>query len=172
MKLQIDRMIAKFFAGLPNDEQLNFSVAVTVMKVQRKWRARMRTLRVSFCTLADVLIEAVSVRALLRQGLMSLAFCGRACLSASGLPACFTIGQQADGAVQRQGSLQSRQLCVCWLNTCPVSNLGFHLASADAPAGDSHNPWAPSPDLDSAEIIKSACRSAVGEPSGRPASGP
>ncbi len=50
MKLQIDRMIAKFFAGLPNDEQLNFSVAVTVMKVQRKWRARMRTLRVSFCT--------------------------------------------------------------------------------------------------------------------------
>lgn len=46
MKLQIDRMIAKFFSGLPADEQLNFSVAVTVMKVQRKWRARMRTLRV------------------------------------------------------------------------------------------------------------------------------
>lgn len=42
MKLQIDRMIAKFFSSLPVDEQLNFSVAVTVMSVQRKWRQRMK----------------------------------------------------------------------------------------------------------------------------------
>ena len=42
MKLQIDRMIAKFFSSLPADEQLNFSVAVTVMSVQRKWRQRMK----------------------------------------------------------------------------------------------------------------------------------
>lgn len=42
MKLQIDRMIAKFFSSLPVDEQLNFSVAVTVMSVQRKWRLRMK----------------------------------------------------------------------------------------------------------------------------------
>lgn len=42
MKLQIDRMIAKFFSTLPVDEQLNFSVAVTVMSVQRKWRLRMK----------------------------------------------------------------------------------------------------------------------------------
>lgn len=46
MKLQIDRMIAKFFANLPQDEQLNFSVAVTVMRVQRKWRQRMKVQKV------------------------------------------------------------------------------------------------------------------------------
>lgn len=48
MKLQIDRMIAKFFSSLPVDEQLNFSVAVTVMSVQRKWRQRMKAHKV--CT--------------------------------------------------------------------------------------------------------------------------
>ena len=42
MKLQIDRMIAKLFSSLPVDEQLNFSMAVTVMSVQRKWRQRMK----------------------------------------------------------------------------------------------------------------------------------
>ena len=47
MKLQIDRMIAKFFSSLPVDEQLNFSVAVTVMSVQRKWRQRMKAHKVS-----------------------------------------------------------------------------------------------------------------------------
>ena len=46
MKLQIDRMIAKFFSSLPVDEQLNFSVAVTVMSVQRKWRQRMKAHKV------------------------------------------------------------------------------------------------------------------------------
>lgn len=48
MKLQIDRMIAKFFSSLPVDEQLNFSVAVTVMSVQRKWRQRMKAHKVGF----------------------------------------------------------------------------------------------------------------------------
>ena len=47
MKLQIDRMIAKFFSSLPVDEQLNFSVAVTVMSVQRKWRQRMKAHKVT-----------------------------------------------------------------------------------------------------------------------------
>ncbi len=46
MKLQIDRMIAKFFSSLPVDKQLNFSVAVTVMSVQRKWRQRMKAHKV------------------------------------------------------------------------------------------------------------------------------
>ena len=46
MKLQIDRMIAKFFSSLPVDEQLNFSVAVTVMSVQRNWRQRMKAHKV------------------------------------------------------------------------------------------------------------------------------
>ena len=53
MKLQIDRMIAKFFSSLPVDEQLNFSVAVTVMSVQRKWRHCMKAHKVThltFCT--------------------------------------------------------------------------------------------------------------------------
>ena len=47
MKLQIDRMIAKFFSSLPVDEQLNFSVAVTVMSVQRQWRQRMKAHKVT-----------------------------------------------------------------------------------------------------------------------------
>jgi hypothetical protein len=34
--------VAKHFHGLKSDEVLNFSVAITVMRVQRKWRARMR----------------------------------------------------------------------------------------------------------------------------------
>lgn len=52
MKLQIDRMIAKFFSSLPVDEQLNFSVAVTVMSVQRKWRLRMKAHKA--CTYSPV----------------------------------------------------------------------------------------------------------------------
>ncbi|GIL78272.1 hypothetical protein Vretifemale_7701, partial [Volvox reticuliferus] len=43
IKEQIDRLVNKFFRELPTqDEMLNFSVAITVMKVQRKWRTRMR----------------------------------------------------------------------------------------------------------------------------------
>jgi hypothetical protein len=40
--LQIDRLVSRAFRNLKADEVLNFSVAVTVMRVQRKWRARMR----------------------------------------------------------------------------------------------------------------------------------
>lgn len=40
--LQIDRLVNRAFKNLKADEVLNFSVAVTVMRVQRKWRARMR----------------------------------------------------------------------------------------------------------------------------------
>lgn len=39
-------MIAKFFSSLPVGEQLNFSVAVTVMSVQRKWRQRTKAHKV------------------------------------------------------------------------------------------------------------------------------
>jgi hypothetical protein len=39
---QIDRLVSRAFRNLKADEVLNFSVAVTVMRVQRKWRARMR----------------------------------------------------------------------------------------------------------------------------------
>jgi hypothetical protein len=39
---QIDRLVSRAFKNLKADEVLNFSVAVTVMRVQRKWRARMR----------------------------------------------------------------------------------------------------------------------------------
>ncbi|KAK9823801.1 hypothetical protein WJX72_005586 [[Myrmecia] bisecta] len=46
MKNQIERMIQKFFAHLHLDEELNFSVAVVVMRVQRKWRAKMRANRI------------------------------------------------------------------------------------------------------------------------------
>eukprot|EP00198_Chlamydomonas_reinhardtii_P001158 XP_001690493.1 voltage-gated Ca2+ channel, alpha subunit [Chlamydomonas reinhardtii] len=43
IKEQIDRLVDKFFHELTaQDEMLNFSVAITVMKVQRKWRTRMR----------------------------------------------------------------------------------------------------------------------------------
>lgn len=42
MLLQIDRLVTRAFRNLKADEVLNFSVAVTVMRVQRKWRARMR----------------------------------------------------------------------------------------------------------------------------------
>ncbi|KAG2432797.1 hypothetical protein HXX76_008531 [Chlamydomonas incerta] len=43
IKEQIDRLVDKFFHELAaQDEMLNFSVAITVMKVQRKWRTRMR----------------------------------------------------------------------------------------------------------------------------------
>lgn len=42
LKDQIDRLVARAFRDLRSDEVLNFSVAVTVMRVQRKWRARMR----------------------------------------------------------------------------------------------------------------------------------
>ena len=35
-------MVESFFRNLQSDEMLNFSVAVTVMRVQRQWRARMR----------------------------------------------------------------------------------------------------------------------------------
>ncbi|KXZ47565.1 hypothetical protein GPECTOR_34g724 [Gonium pectorale] len=43
IKEQIERLVDKFFHGLAEQEEmLNFSVAVTVMKVQRKWRTRMR----------------------------------------------------------------------------------------------------------------------------------
>ena len=42
LKDQIDRLIARTFRGMRADDVLNFSVAVTVMRVQRKWRARMR----------------------------------------------------------------------------------------------------------------------------------
>ncbi|KAF8072369.1 NaCP60E [Scenedesmus sp. PABB004] len=42
LKDQIDRLVFRAFRGLKADEVLNFSVAVTVMRVQRKWRARMR----------------------------------------------------------------------------------------------------------------------------------
>lgn len=56
MKLQIDRMIAKFFSSLPVDEQLNFSVAVTVMSVQRKWRQRMKAHKV--CIFAFITLHA------------------------------------------------------------------------------------------------------------------
>ena len=57
MKLQIDRMIAKFFSSLPVDEQLNFSVAVTVMSVQRKWRQRMKAHKVCSLTFFAVLFR-------------------------------------------------------------------------------------------------------------------
>lgn len=40
--VQIDRLVSRAFRNLKADEVLNFSVAVTVMRVQRKWRARMR----------------------------------------------------------------------------------------------------------------------------------
>jgi hypothetical protein len=39
---QIDKLVSRAFRNLKADEVLNFSVAVTVMRVQRKWRARMR----------------------------------------------------------------------------------------------------------------------------------
>lgn len=42
LKDQIDRLVSRAFRGMRSDEVLNFSVAVTVMRVQRKWRARMR----------------------------------------------------------------------------------------------------------------------------------
>ncbi|WIA07983.1 hypothetical protein OEZ85_007455 [Tetradesmus obliquus] len=42
LKDQIDRLVSRAFRNLKADEVLNFSVAVTVMRVQRKWRARMR----------------------------------------------------------------------------------------------------------------------------------
>lgn len=40
--LQINKLVTRAFRNLKADEVLNFSVAVTVMRVQRKWRARMR----------------------------------------------------------------------------------------------------------------------------------
>jgi hypothetical protein len=40
---QINKLVTRAFRNLKADEVLNFSVAVTVMRVQRKWRARMRT---------------------------------------------------------------------------------------------------------------------------------
>jgi hypothetical protein len=39
---QINKLVTRAFRNLKADEVLNFSVAVTVMRVQRKWRARMR----------------------------------------------------------------------------------------------------------------------------------
>ncbi|KAL6748527.1 Ion transport protein-domain-containing protein [Haematococcus lacustris] len=42
LKEQLDRLAEKFFQGLPHDEAINFSMAVTVGRVQRQWRARMR----------------------------------------------------------------------------------------------------------------------------------
>ena len=39
---QIDKLVKKHFKGLKSDEILNFSVAITVMRVQRKWRSRIR----------------------------------------------------------------------------------------------------------------------------------
>lgn len=40
--VQINKLVTRAFRNLKADEVLNFSVAVTVMRVQRKWRARMR----------------------------------------------------------------------------------------------------------------------------------
>ena len=60
MKLQIDRMIAKFFSSLPVDEQLNFSVAVTVMSVQRKWRQRMKAHKVERLIIARLIMRRVA----------------------------------------------------------------------------------------------------------------
>jgi hypothetical protein len=34
--------VKKAFKGLKSDEVMNFSVAITVMRVQRKWRSRIR----------------------------------------------------------------------------------------------------------------------------------
>lgn len=59
MKLQIDRMIAKFFSSMPVDEQLNFSVAVTVMSVQRKWRQRMKAHKVCSLAMSAVLCQSM-----------------------------------------------------------------------------------------------------------------
>jgi hypothetical protein len=42
---QIDALVARHFRGLKSDNLLNFSVAMTVMAVQRKWRARMKVVQ-------------------------------------------------------------------------------------------------------------------------------
>lgn len=43
LKQQIDKLADKHFRALRDaDEQLNFSTAVVVMRVQNKWRAKMR----------------------------------------------------------------------------------------------------------------------------------
>ena len=42
VKSQLDKMTKRFFKDLKDDELLNFSVAVVVMKVQRRWRSRVR----------------------------------------------------------------------------------------------------------------------------------
>lgn len=39
---ELDRMVTRKFKDLTADEYLNFSVAVSVMRIQRKWRARVR----------------------------------------------------------------------------------------------------------------------------------
>ena len=121
MKLQIDRMIAKFFAGLPNDEQLNFSVAVTVMKVQRKWRARMRTLRVNFCIFMKSMIEASPVHALLRQDLRSLTCSGQGCLNASGMCACQNFASRLMLPCKGRAAFEVAFLA----NSCLVGMLGI-----------------------------------------------
>ncbi|KAG2448926.1 hypothetical protein HYH02_006274 [Chlamydomonas schloesseri] len=73
IKEQIDRLVDKFFHELAaQDEMLNFSVAITVMKVQRKWRTRMRAAKLrrknqwrkdrrDAPTYPDVFINKVSV---------------------------------------------------------------------------------------------------------------
>ncbi|GMH39581.1 hypothetical protein BSKO_07479 [Bryopsis sp. KO-2023] len=43
IKNQLDRLIEKFFNDLPLDAPLNFSSAVMVPRIERKWRARFQT---------------------------------------------------------------------------------------------------------------------------------
>lgn len=46
LKEQIEQLVEKFFRDLNKDnEQMNFSAAVSVMLIQRKWRTRMRAHR-------------------------------------------------------------------------------------------------------------------------------
>ena len=45
MSKQIEKLTHHFFKNLQPEEMLNFSTAVVVMKVQKRWRARTRAIR-------------------------------------------------------------------------------------------------------------------------------
>ncbi|GAX77248.1 hypothetical protein CEUSTIGMA_g4694.t1 [Chlamydomonas eustigma] len=45
IKTQLDKMTQAFFKGLGKDEFFNFSTAVVVSRIQRKWRAYIRNMK-------------------------------------------------------------------------------------------------------------------------------
>jgi len=124
MKLQIDRMIAKFFSSLPVDEQLNFSVAVTIMSVQRKWRQRMKAHKVTPPSWLHC-----------RPGpFLGLDYWHADCLTPAKMALCqmLLMRQQAETTAEGAGHLlhcEQTSHSLPWDYAKPGHGLGIHLLS-------------------------------------------